>query len=247
MRNFVFHNPTKIIFGKDTIGKIGPEIKEYGVSKVLLLYGKSSIFKNGVYDKTVDSLRKNGIEFVELGGVKPNPVLSKVIEGIEISKKEKVQGILAVGGGSVLDSAKVIAAGYYFDGNIWDAFEGEKDAEKSLPIFSILTISATGSEMNSFAVVTKEEENKKWSFSAGESSYPKASIIDPAIQFSLPKEQTVYGAIDAMSHVFELYFDGTGDTDIQDEIAEGLIRTIMHNVKILLNEPENYEARAQLA
>ncbi|MBI9072475.1 MAG: iron-containing alcohol dehydrogenase [Melioribacteraceae bacterium] len=188
MNNFAFYNPTKVLFGKETIGQIGKEIEENAVKKVLLLYGKSSIFKNGVYDKTVASLKENGIEFVELGGVKPNPVLAKVNEAIDLCKKENVDGILAVGGGSVIDSAKVIAAGFYFDGNIWDCFEGKAAATKSLPIFTILTLSATGSEMNAFAVVTKEDEYKKWAFTAGSSSYPTVTVIDPEIQFTLPKE-----------------------------------------------------------
>jgi len=247
MQNFEFVNPTKILFGKGMIAKLGKEIKANSVTKVLLHYGKSSIFKNGVYDQVVTTLKENNIEWIELGGVKPNPVLSKVQEGIEVCRKEKVDGVLAVGGGSVIDSTKAIAAGVLFDGNIWDAFEGKKRATKSLPIFSVLTLSATASEMNAFAVITKEDENKKWAFSAGYESYPKVSVIDPIVQMTLPQEQTVNGAVDAISHIFELYFDGTKHTDIQDEIAEGIIRTVMKHVKILLNDPENYESRAQLA
>lgn len=247
MQNFEFVNPTKILFGKEMITKLGKEIKKNSVTKVLLHYGKSSIFKNGVYDQVVTTLKENNIEWVELGGVKPNPVLSKVQEGIEVCRKENLDGILAVGGGSVIDSAKAIAAGVLFDGNIWDAFEGKKRAMQSLPIFTVLTLSATASEMNAFAVITKEDENKKWAFSAGYDSYPKVSVIDPSVQMTLPKEQTVNGAVDAISHIFELYFDGTKQTDLQDEIAEGIIRTVMKHVKILLNDPENYESRAQLA
>lgn len=247
MQNFEFVNPTKILFGKEMITKLGKEIKTNSVTKVLLHYGKSSIFKNGVYDQVVTTLKENNIEWVELGGVKPNPVLSKVQEGIEVCRKENLDGILAVGGGSVIDSAKAIAAGVLFDGNIWDAFEGKKRATKGLPIFTVLTLSATASEMNAFAVITKEDENKKWAFSAGYDSYPKVSVIDPSVQMTLLKEQTVNGAVDAISHIFELYFDGTKQTDLQDEIAEGIIRTVMKHVKILLNDPENYESRAQLA
>lgn len=247
MQNFEFVNPTKILFGKEMISKLGKEIKANSVTKVLLHYGKSSIFKNGVYDQVVSTLKENNIEWVELGGVKPNPVLTKVQEGIEVCRKENLDGILAVGGGSVIDSAKAIAAGVLFDGDIWDAFEGKKRATKGLPIFTVLTLSATASEMNAFAVITKEDENKKWAFSAGYDSYPKVSVIDPSVQMTLPKEQTVNGAVDAISHIFELYFDGTKQTDLQDEIAEGIIRTVMKHVKILLNDPENYESRAQLA
>ncbi len=247
MQNFEFVNPTKILFGKGMISKLGKEIKSHSVSKVLLHYGKTSIFKNGVYEQVVETLKANQIKWVELGGVKPNPVLTKVEEGIEICKKEKVDGVLAVGGGSVIDSAKAIAAGVLFEGNIWDAFDDKKRATKGLPIFTVLTLSATASEMNAFAVITKEDENKKWAFSAGYDSYPKVSVIDPLVQMTLPQEQTVNGAVDAISHIFELYFDGTKHTDIQDEIAEGIIRTVMKHVKILLNDPLNYESRAQLA
>jgi alcohol dehydrogenase YqhD (iron-dependent ADH family) len=212
-----------------------------------LHYGKSSIFKNGVYEQVTTTLKENKIDWVELGGVKPNPVLSKVEEGIKICKDEKVDGVLAVGGGSVIDSAKAIAAGVLFNGNIWEAFEGTKRAEASLPIFTVLTLSATASEMNAFAVITKEDENKKWAFSAGLDSYPKVTVIDPSFQLTLPQEQTVNGAVDTISHIFELYFDGIKNTDIQDEIAEGIIRTVLKHVKILLNDPANYESRANLA
>ncbi len=247
MQNFEYQNPTRIIFGQGTIAKIGNEIKNNGVKKVLMLYGKSSIFKNGVYEQTVKSLKENGIEFVELGGVKPNPVLSKVMEAVELCHKENVEGILAVGGGSVLDSAKAIGAGYYLKDDIWSIFDGRRIAEQSLPVFTILTISATGSEMNSGGVITKEDENKKWPFRAGINSFPKASVIDPSIQASLPKEQTVNGAVDALSHIFEYYFDGAKESEIQDEIAESLMRVIIKHVQILLKDPSNYDSRAQLA
>lgn len=248
MKNFVFHNPTKIIFGKDTISTIGEEINKAGLKKVMLLYGQGSIFKNGVYNQVAASLTANDIEYIELAGVKPNPVLSKVYDGIEFCREENVEGIVALGGGSVIDSAKVIAAGALFDGDIWDAFEGKKKPEdKSLPIFTVLTLSATASEMDPFAVITKEDEKKKWAFSAGASSYPKVSIIDPTVQSGLPENQTVNGAVDAIAHVMELYFNGVGETDIVDEIAEGIIRTVMHHVKILIKDPGNYESRAQLA
>lgn len=246
MNNFEFYNPTKILFGKGTIEKIGSEIKTKDYKKVLFLYGKSSIFKNGVYETVSKSLKENNIEFVELGGVQPNPVLSKVYDAIEICKKENIDAILAVGGGSVIDSAKAIAAGAYYEGDIWDAFEGKVKLKKSLPLFTVLTISATGSEMNAFAVITKEDEKKKWAFTAGASSYPVVSIIDPSIQSTLPEEQTMHGAVDAMSHIFELYFDGSDNTDILDEYSEGLLRIIIKHTRILLNDPDNYESRAQL-
>ena len=244
MRDFVFQNPTKIIFGRGKISNLGEEVKKYA-SKVLLVYGRKSIKENGVYDEVTASLKKSGITFVELSGVKPNPVLSKVKEGIEIARKEKVEAIVAVGGGSVIDTSKTIAAGFYYDGDIWDAFVGKYKVEKSLPIFVVLTISATGSEMNGGAVITNEETKQKFSFWTN-SSYPKVSILDPSVQFTLPKIQTLNGAADAISHVLELYFDGSKNTLIVDEISEGIIRTIISSTEILINEPDNYNARANL-
>lgn len=247
MRNFVFYNPTKILFGEGKIADLGKEIVNHGAKKVLLHYGKSSIFKNGVYDQVTKTLKEAGIEYVEFGGVKANPVLSMVYEGIELCRNENVDAILAVGGGSVIDSAKAIAAGVKYDGDVWDAFEGKVRLKDGLPIFTVLTLSATGSEMNGGSVITKEDEKKKWAFSAGAASYPRVTVIDPANQYTLPPNQTVNGAVDAMSHVFELYFDGTDNTDVQDELAEGIIRTMMKHVKVLLRDPQNYESRAQFA
>ena len=246
MENFVFHNPTKVIFGKGTVKEIGVEIKNFGLKKVLFLYGRGSIKRNGVYDTVVESLKENGIDWVEVSGVKPNPVLSKVHEAIEVARKENVDGILAVGGGSVIDSAKTIAAGFYYDGDIWDAFIGKYKVERSLPIFVVLTLSATGSEMNGSAVITNEKTKQKYSFWAW-SSFPKVSIIDPTVQFSLPKEQTVYGGVDAIVHVLEYYFDGAKERMIMDRIMESIIKTIMESVEILIENPRDYTARANLA
>lgn len=160
MENFVFHNPTKIIFGRGTIPKIGEEIKNAGIKKVLFLYGGGSIKRNGVYDQVVESLKKHGIEWVEVSGVKPNPVLSKVHEAIEVGRKEKVEAVLGVGGGSVIDSAKTVAAGILYEGDIWDAFVGKYVIKEALPVFDVLTISATGTEMNGNAVITNEKRKK---------------------------------------------------------------------------------------
>ena len=246
MKDFVFHNPTKIVFGKGKVKQIGEEIKSFGVKKVLLLYGKGSIKKNGVYDTVTNSLKENGIDWVEVSGVKPNPVLSKVHEAIGVARKENVEAILAVGGGSVIDSAKAVAAGFYYDGDIWDAFIGKYRVERSLPIFVVLTISATGSEMNGGAVITNEKTNQKYSFWSF-TSYPKVSIIDPTVQFSLPREQTVYGGVDAIVHVLEYYFDGAKDRILMDRIMESIIKTIMESVEKLINDPKDYIARSNLA
>jgi len=246
MNNFVFHNPTKIIFGKGTISEIGKEIKAAGIRKVLLLYGGGSIKKNGVYDTVVKSLKDNGVEWVEVSGVVPNPVLSKVHEGIDVAKKERVEAILAVGGGSVLDSGKAIAAGFYYDGDIWDAYIGKYIITKALPLFTVLTLSATGSEMNGNSVVTNEKTKQKYAFSSIY-AYPRVSIIDPTVQFTLPKEQVVNGAVDIITHVLENYFDSTRNTEIQDRISESLVKTVINNTEKILQNPEDYEARAQFA
>lgn len=246
MKNFDFHNPTRLIFGKDTIKDLGTYIKSYGDKKVLLLYGKGSIFKNGVYDTVITSLKENEIAYVEMSGVKPNPVLSKVRETVEFMKKEKVDAIVAVGGGSVLDTAKISAASYYYDGDPWDFYEGLVKPEKALPIYGVLTISATGSEMNSGGVITNEDEKKKWGWGS-KYTYPRLSIVDPSVQKSLPVNQTINGAVDTLSHVFEAYFGGTKNTLMQDELSEGIIRTVMDSVRILIKDPSDYDARAELA
>ncbi|MCS7175440.1 iron-containing alcohol dehydrogenase [Pseudothermotoga sp.] len=245
MENFVFHNETKLIFGKGTIEKIGEEIKVAGLKKVLMLCGSGSIKKNGVYDLATESLKKGQISWVEVWGIKPNPVLSKVHEAVEIARKEKVEAILGIGGGSVIDSAKAVAAGVVYAGDIWDAFVGKYKVEKALPVFAILTISATGTEMNGNAVITNEKTQEKLAVSS-KALYPKVSIIDPSVQASLPKEQTVYGAVDAIAHILEYYFDGS-DALAQDELSEALIRTIMVCTEKLLNDPNDYEARANFA
>ena len=246
MRDFVFHNPTKIVFGKGKVKQIGEEIKSFGIKKVLLLYGRGSIKKNGVYDDVTNSLNENGIDWIEVSGVKPNPVLSKVHEAIAVARKENVEAILAVGGGSVIDSAKTVAAGFYYEGDIWDAFIGKYKVEKSLPIFVVLTISATGSEMNGGAVITNEKTNQKYSFWSF-TSYPKVSIIDPTVQFSLPREQTVYGGVDAIVHVLEYYFDGAKGRILMDRIMESIIKTVMESVEKLIEDPKDYDARSNLA
>lgn len=246
MKNFVYQNPTKIIFGEETIGQIGKEIKNNGISKVLIIYGGGSIFKNGVYEQVTNSLKEYNVDYVEVSGVQPNPVLSKVQEAIDKAREEGVGALLAVGGGSVYDTTKAVAIGCHYEGNVWDFYEGKAKPKSAMPFFGVLTISATASEMNMGSVITNEAENKKWSCGSPV-MYPKVSIIDPSIQATLPPNQTANTAIDTMAHVFELYFDGTKDVDVLMEYSEGIIRTTMKHVKILLEDPTNYQSRAQLA
>ncbi|MBX3044575.1 MAG: iron-containing alcohol dehydrogenase [Candidatus Kapabacteria bacterium] len=244
MEYFKFHNPTKVIFGKGTIVKIGEEIKESGINRVLLLYGGGSIMSNGVYNQVVSSLKSFGVEFVEFGGVQPNPVLEHARLAIEVMKQDNLQAVLAVGGGSVIDEAKSIAAGYFVD-DVWNIFEKTESVEKALPLFTVLTLSATGTEMNSFAVLSNPAEYKKWAFGSPY-SYPKVSIIDPEVQTTLPWRQTINGGVDSLSHIMELYFAGD-DAETTLSINEALMRTIIKSMDELLIDERNYQARAELA
>jgi alcohol dehydrogenase YqhD (iron-dependent ADH family) len=209
MNNFTFYNPTKLIFGKNTIQLIGREIKRNALNRVLLLAGSGSIRENGSYLAVSDSLKKNKIEFVEKWGVRANPTLNHAIEAIQIARQFDAQAILAVGGGSVIDESKAVATGFYLD-NLWDAYERNVAIERALPVFTVLTLSGTCSEMDCFAVLSNQTENKKWNIGS-ELLFPKVSIVDPSIQMSLPWHQTVNGAIDAMSHIMEFYFLGTNE------------------------------------
>jgi alcohol dehydrogenase YqhD (iron-dependent ADH family) len=244
MENFVFHNPTKIIFGKDEIPNIGEEIAKKGYKKVLLVSGSGSIKNNGVYEQTVASLRANSIEWVEHWGVQPNPVLEHAREGVEIAKNENVDAILSVGGGSVIDECKAIAAGYYLN-DVWDAYDKSSAVENALPLFVVLTLSATGSEMNAFSVLTKPDEKKKWAMGA-KSLYPVCTIIDPEVQRTLPWRQTVNGAVDAMSHLMELYFKG-GKAETTLAIDESMMRTLQFAIERLQKDDNDYIGRANLA
>ena len=243
MQNFDFFNPTKLVFGKGTISRIGEEISQGGHQKVLLIAGGGSIRKNGVYDQVTDSLKDAGIEWTETWGVQPNPVLSKVREMIDLAKKSGIEAVLSVGGGSVIDSGKAVAAGVCLD-DIWQAFEDRAPVMEALPNYTVLTISATGSEMNLFAILTNEAEKKKW-YIFGPALYPKVSILDPSVQESLPWHQAVNGAVDALSHIMEYYFIG-GQSETTLALNESLSRTIIQMTDRLKENPKDYESRANL-
>ncbi len=244
MDNFVFHNPTRIIFGKDTVGQIGGVIKAAGVKRVLLVAGGGSIKKNGVYENVVRSLQEAGLTWAEAWGVRPNPVLAKAREIIALAKAEQVDAVLAVGGGSVIDTAKSVAAGVFLE-DLWAAFERQVEVTRALPIFVVLTMSGTGSEMDPLAVLTHEADLKKWVLRSP-ALFPAASIIDPTVQRSLPWHQTVNGAIDALTHVMEFYFVGTWE-ETTLALDESLMRTIISMTHRLREDPLSYEARANLA
>lgn len=240
---FTFYNPTKLIFGKGKIAEIGKEISVSGAKKILLIAGGGSIKKNTVYDQTINSLKSNNLQWVEAWDVRPNPTLEKTKEIISIAKKEQVDSILAVGGGSVIDTAKAVAAGFYVD-NVWDFFEG-KSIEKTLPLFTILTISATASEMDPHAVISNEQEKKKWSISTP-SLFPQVSVIDPTVQFTLPWNQTAYGAADGITHVMEFYSIAK-DQETTLAINDAILRTIIKTTDALKQDPKHLSARSNLA
>ncbi len=243
MLNFDMHIPTRIIFGKDTQKEIGRLIKPY-TKKALLHYGGNSIKKSGLYDQVVASLKENNIHFVELGGVVPNPRLSLAEEGAKLCRKEGVDLILAVGGGSVIDSAKAIAIGACND-DIWKFYEEGGEIKGALPVATILTIPAAGSESSPHTVITNEEKQIKKGYGSNFLK-PVLSIVNPELFFTLPKNQIANGVADMMSHIFERYFTNTTHTDLTDGLCETTLKTIMKNALIVSQNPENYDAWCQV-
>jgi alcohol dehydrogenase YqhD (iron-dependent ADH family) len=244
MQRFDFHNPTKLIFGHGTIARIGKEIRRDGAAKVLMIAGGGSIRRNGVYEAVAHSLDAAGIERVEAWGVRANPVLSKVRGMIATARAEGVDAVLGVGGGSVVDSAKAVAAGLFAD-DVWALFENRVPLTEALPIYTVLTLSATGSEMNQYAVLSNEAEKKKWNI-FGPALHPRVSVLDPSVQMGLPWHQTVNGALDALSHIMEFYFMG-GRSETTLAVDEGLSRAIIASTDRLMDNPDDYESRASLA
>ncbi|MDD4796567.1 MAG: iron-containing alcohol dehydrogenase [Eubacteriales bacterium] len=244
MLNFDLHIPTRIVFGKDTQSQIGALLKPYA-RKVLLHYGGGSIKRSGLYDAVTASLREAGLEFVELGGVVPNPRLSLVHEGIALCKKEGVDLILAVGGGSTIDSAKAISVGYYYAGDVWDLYEQRIPAEKNLPVATVLTIPAAGSESSDSSVITNEEKQMKLGY-GDPHLRPVLSVVNPELFYSLPANQVANGVADMMSHIFERYFTNTTHTDLTDGLCEATLQTIMKNALLVHEDPRNYEAWCQV-
>jgi len=245
MQNFTFYNPTKILFGKGQIAKIGKETKAFG-TKALLVYGTGSIKKNGIYDTVVSSLTNAGIEIVDFPGARSNPVLSHAVAGIELARKEGVDVIVAVGGGSVIDTAKTIAVGAKTDGDVWKFFTREAVISDALPILTVVTISASASEMNMAAVITKEQGAQKFSIRSPHIQ-PKTSVLDPTLLFTLTPQYTAYSSVDIITHMLEGYFNNTEpDSILQDRMVEALIRTVMESTETLLTERDHYNARANI-
>ena len=245
MFDFTFHNPVKIEFGRGKERNIGLYMREFNAKRTLLIYGSDRIKKDGLFDKVAASLKENGIEFIELGGVVSNPVLSKVYEGIELARKFNADSVLSVGGGSCLDSAKAIAAGALYEGDVWDFFTG-KNPSRALKIFDVITLAATGSEMNSGAVVTNEATKQKFAIH-GDVLYPLVSVVNPQLQASVSREYLVYSAADVIAHSIEGYFTASVQPSVINLYIEANIKTVMKTTEILLADPGNYDARAEFA
>lgn len=245
MAGFTYYTPTKVVFGKETEQQTGELVKAAGAKKVLIHYGSGSVIRSGLLDRVKETLCKEEIEYVELGGVVPNPRLSLVYEGIELAKREGVDFILAVGGGSVIDSAKAIGYGVANEGDVWDFYDRKRTADACVPIGVILTIAATGSEMSDSSVITKEEGWVKRGYNS-DLCRPVFAIMNPELTMTLPDYQTACGCADILMHTMERYFTNGDQMEITDSMAEALLRTVMENAMILVNEPDNYDARAEI-
>lgn len=244
--SFEYFSPTRVIFGKETEKQTGKLIREYGGSRVLVLYGGKSAVRSGLLDLVKESLKEEELYFQELGGIVPNPHLDKVYEGIEIGKNEGIDFLLAVGGGSVIDTAKAVAYGLGEpEKDVWELYEHTRKARKCLPVASVLTIAAAGSETSRSSVITNEKTLEKRAYDDN-LARPKFAIMNPEFTKTLPDYQTESGCTDIMMHTMERYFTNGGNMEITDALAEGLLRTVMENAKILHTEPDNYDARAEI-
>ena len=245
MFDFKYYTPTKVVFGKNTESKVADLIKEFGGTKVLVHYGGGSVVRSGLLQRVTDTLDAAGIEYIVLGGAVPNPHLALVYEGIELCKKEGVDFLLAVGGGSAIDSAKAIGYGVANEGDVWDYYDYKRQVTGCLPLGVILTIAATGSEMSDSSVITKEEGLVKRGYSS-DYGRPRFAIMNPELTMTLPDYQTACGCTDIMMHTMERYFTNGGNMEITDALAEGLLRTVKKNAVILRDDPKNYDARAEV-
>ncbi|MBQ9948420.1 MAG: iron-containing alcohol dehydrogenase [Oscillospiraceae bacterium] len=245
MDNFNFYSPTEFEFGRNTEARCGELVKKYGGTKVLVHYGSGSAVKSGLLGRVTDSLKEAGIGYVELGGVLPNPRDTKVREGIELCRRENVDFILSVGGGSTIDSSKAIAAGVCYEGDFWDFYCGKAQIQKALPVGTVLTISAAGSEGSPSSVITKEEGMEKRG-TGSDLLRPKFSVLNPELTFTLPAYQTACGATDIMAHVFERYFTTTKEVEITDRLCEAVLLTMIKETPRVIADPCNYEARANI-
>lgn len=244
MNNFVYDIPVKVYFGENQLGNLGEELKKYG-KRVLLTYGGGSIKKIGLYDKVIAEIKNAGLEIFELSGIEPNPRITSVNKGAEICKNEKIDVLLAVGGGSTIDATKFIGAGAFYDGDVWDIITRKVPVTNCLPIVTVLTLSATGSEMDAGGVISNLETKDKIGY-MHPMLLPKVSFLDPTNTYTVSPYQTACGSADIISHIIEVYFNMNQDLYMLDSIAEALMKTVIKYTPIAMKEPENYEARANL-
>lgn len=244
MQNFYYNIPTKVYFGKGQIENLGMAMKNISDS-VLLVYGGGSIKKNGLYDKVIAQLAENGIKYCELSGVEPNPRIESVREGVRICRENDLKAVLAVGGGSTIDCAKIIASGCCYDGDPWDQVVDNSKITEALPVAAVLTLAATGSEMDGFAVISDLSKNEKWG-SGNELTKPVFSIMDPEYTYTVPPHQTAAGTADIMSHTFENYFTSEKGAYLQARFCEGILKTCIRYAPEAMEKPDSYEARANL-
>ena len=246
MNNFTFYSPTEFVFGKGTEMQTGELVRKYGASKVLIVYGGGSVVRSGLLECVRQTLAQTGIPCIELGGVQPNPIDTKVYEGIDLCRREGVDFVLAVGGGSVIDTAKAIAAGVPYEGDFWDFYIQKATVSSALKVAVVLTIPAAGSEGSGNSVITKVSTLQKMSMRAPELLRPRFSIMNPELTFTLPPYQTAAGIVDMMAHIMERYFTNTVDTEIADRLCEGTLKAIITEAPRVMADPKDYGARANI-
>ncbi|ABA88334.3 LOW QUALITY PROTEIN: butanol dehydrogenase, NAD-dependent [Syntrophotalea carbinolica DSM 2380] len=246
MRDFTFFNPTRIEFGKHKESHIGQYLKSSASTADLILYGSERVKKNGLFDRVAASLQEQGITFADVGGVISNPLISRVRDAVKIAKEKGLQAVVAVGGGSVLDSAKAVAAGAKYDSDVWDFFVGKAVVEEVLPVFSIMTLAATGSEMNMAGVVTNDETRQKYPI-VSPLLFPKVSVINPELMASVPRDYLAYSAVDIFSHCLDLYFTAGYLPEFSAELIESILKTVMRTTDALLKNSDDYDARGEFA
>lgn len=246
MNDFNYYTPTRYVFGRGVELQTGELTRWMGVSRVLLVYGGGSVVRSGLLDRVKTSLEMAGVEYMELGGVQPNPTDDRVYEGIEMCRREHLTGLVAVGGGSAIDTAKAIACGVPYSGDFWDFYAGKKIVEDALPVGVVLTIPAAGSEGSGNSVITKLDGLHKISLRTESALRPKFAVMNPELTFTLPPYQTASGIADMMAHIFERYFTNTPETEVTDRVAEGVLKAIITEAPRVMAEPENYDARANI-
>ena len=246
MNDFNYYTPTRYVFGRGVESQTGELTRWMGANRVLLVYGMGSVVRSGLLDRVKASLDAAGVEYLELGGVLPNPTDDRVYEGIEICRRENLTALVAVGGGSAIDTAKAIACGVPYDGDFWDFYAGKKIVEEALPVGVVLTIPAAGSEGSGNSVITKLDGLHKISLRTDSALRPKFAVMNPELTFTLPPYQTASGIADMMAHIFERYFTNTPETEVTDRVAEGVLKAIITEAPRVMAEPENYDARANI-